>query len=300
MPDYVLVSAARNEEQLIGRTIDSIARQTILPREWVIVDDGSTDATANIVRERSQKLPWLKLVVRGRPKGRSFSSQYAAVMEGYSALQDRASAFVGKLDTDLVVESENHYQEVFAAMERNTRLGITGGWVHEDYGAGFEPRRGNESRSVPGGVQTFRRACFAQVDGYEPLPYGGSDWLAEVKARSFGWEVYALEHLPVLHCRHTGGFDGAIRSAWRWGKRDASFGTILPFCLLKCLKRLRMPPVLGGSLVWFAGYLSFRLRGEPVAIPRESCHYLRQEQWARLRGLFKLGAVQGAEGSTAS
>ena len=47
---YILITAARNEESFITKTLDSVVTQTVLPERWIIVDDGSTDGTAEIVR----------------------------------------------------------------------------------------------------------------------------------------------------------------------------------------------------------------------------------------------------------
>lgn len=283
---YVLISSARNEEEFIPRTIESVAAQTILPRRWIIVDDGSTDSTADIVRDYERQLPFLHLATRQQACLRSFHSQYAAVMEAYELVRGDPFDYIGKVDTDLAFAEKRHFETIFSEMAQNDRLGLSGGWIYEDYSGSFESRPGNRDHSVPGGIQVFRRKCFEDIGGYRALKYGGSDWLAEIMARMHGWEVRALSTLPVHHCRHTGGFDGALRSALRWGRREASFGTILPFCLLKCARRLTMKPFLFGSSVWLGGYLSFRLSNEAPIIPAQATRYLRQEQRKRIRQLF--------------
>jgi glycosyltransferase involved in cell wall biosynthesis len=292
--DYVLASSARNEGACIGQTIDSIARQTRTPLQWVIVDDGSTDDTAEIVRERAKEYPWLTLLPRKQAKERSYQSQYAAVMEACAAITAESYAYIGKVDTDLIFDREDHYESLIAAMEEQPKLGITGGWIEEDLGRGYEARVGNHHNSAPGGIQLFRRDCFEAIGGYHPLPYGGSDWLAEVMTRRCGWEVYTFEDFPVKHLRPTGGFEGAIRSAWRWGKRDASFGTLFVFCALKCARRITLKPYGLSSLIWLSGYLAFRIKQEQVAIPIEDCKYLRKEQRGRIKQMLSFSAADQA------
>jgi len=283
---YGLISSARNEEAFIAKTIESVATQTVLPRRWIIMDDGSTDSTADIIRDYEKQLPFLHLATRLRPAVRSFHSQYAAVMEAYDLIRNDSFDYIGKVDTDLAFVEKCHFETIFVEMANNPRLGLSGGWIYEDYGGSFERRPGNRDHSVPGGVQLFRRECFEDIGGYRALKYGGSDWLAEIMARMHGWEVRALPTLPVYHCRHTGGFDGALRSALRWGRREASFGTILPFCLLKCVRRLTMKPFLLGSSAWLGGYLSYRLSNESPVIPTQATRYLQQEQRQRICQLF--------------
>ncbi len=285
MPSYVLISSARNEEQFIKKTIESVARQTIQPNKWIIIDDGSTDSTADIIRECAQKYPFLELASRNSEK-RSFHSQYAAVMEAYNSLRSYSFDFIGKVDTDLEFIEKGHFETIFEEMAKNEELGISGGWIYECRGKSFESRPGNREHSVPGGIQLFRRKCFEDIGGYSALRYGGSDWLAEIKARMNGWEVRSLPDLPVYHFRYTGGFDGAISSAVRWGRREASFGTILPFSIIKCVSRMARKPFLIGSVAWFWGYLSVRLGDTPIVIPQEAVDFLRREQRHRLRKLL--------------
>jgi biofilm PGA synthesis N-glycosyltransferase PgaC len=290
MPDpvYVIVSSARDEEEHIGNTIESVARQTLLPHRWIIVDDGSRDATAEIVRKYAARYSWVQLATREKPRDRSFHSQYHSIMEAYSGLKHLDFEYVSKADTDLIFEDSTYFATLLEEMRRNPRLGITGGWVFDKEGAEFKNRPGNRDYSVAGGVQTFRRECFEKIGGYHPLKYGGSDHLAEVMARMAGWEVRSLPSLRVLHCRPTGGFDGAIRSAWRWGKRDAAFGASLPFCALKYANRVLSKPFLVGAATSLAAFLWFRLSREPIGIPAEVARYLRREQRSRVLRFLRL------------
>src|SRR5438067_1885691 len=61
--DYVLITPARNEAQFIESTIRSVVAQTIHPRCWVIVSDGSTDRTNEIVQAYAARQGWIELIV---------------------------------------------------------------------------------------------------------------------------------------------------------------------------------------------------------------------------------------------
>ena len=63
---YVLITPARNEEAFIEKTLDSMVRQTLAPERWVIIDDGSTDRTAEIVKKYRERCHWIELVQRPR------------------------------------------------------------------------------------------------------------------------------------------------------------------------------------------------------------------------------------------
>ena len=72
---YVLITAARNEERVIEKTLVSVTAQTRPPVRWVIVDDGSTDGTAAMVRRYAAKHPWIHLVSRPPRTDRSFAGK---------------------------------------------------------------------------------------------------------------------------------------------------------------------------------------------------------------------------------
>ncbi len=273
---YLLLSSAKNEEKYIASTIESIAAQSVRPAVWVIIDDGSTDGTVAILRRKAAHYPWIRVLQRQADPARSFHSQYAAVAEAYETVRHEAVEYVGKVDADLIFPSPDYFRQLIAEMKGNERLGLSGGWILEGEGSDFRPRPFNTTRSVPGGVQFFRKKVFDQIGGYHPLKYGGADTLAELAARAAGYEVYSLPELAVHHHRQTGGFDGAVRSAWRWGKRDAQFGGRLSFVALKCARRFFRQPVV--SAVWLLGFCAFRLAGEKVVVPEEISRHLRREQ----------------------
>ena len=46
------------------RTLDSVVGQTVRPAKWVIVDDGSTDATPAILAEYAARHDWIEVVAK--------------------------------------------------------------------------------------------------------------------------------------------------------------------------------------------------------------------------------------------
>jgi poly-beta-1,6-N-acetyl-D-glucosamine synthase len=98
-PDYVLVTPARNEGAFIGRTIEAVLAQTVPPKKWVIVSDGSTDATDEIVASAAREHSIIKLLRAGCIGQRSFSSKVGAFRAGEKELQGVAFDFIGKRRT---------------------------------------------------------------------------------------------------------------------------------------------------------------------------------------------------------
>ncbi len=85
---YVLITPACNEEKLIEYTLKSVVKQTVLPVKWVIVNDGSKDATASIVEQYAEKCDWIELVNLPKRQGRNFAAKVHAFNAGRERLKE--------------------------------------------------------------------------------------------------------------------------------------------------------------------------------------------------------------------
>lgn len=281
MPGYVLVTAAHDEAEVIGDTIDAVAAQTVTPLAWAIVSDGSTDGTDEVVRDRAAALPWIVPLRVDRTGGPSFVGKARAVALGWQAVQDRPAFAVGNLDAD-VVPPPAYYERCIAALEQDESLGITGGVIVE--GAGARRRRQRSSRrSVAGGVQVFRRTCWELAGGYLPLEGGGEDAVAEVIVRSHGWSVQAAGELEVVHHgRVLSGSRSVLQARWRRGRTCWRLGYHPAFLLASAASRVTEAPVVIGSLATLAGYGSAAVRQLPRTPPPALVAELRADQLHRL------------------
>jgi biofilm PGA synthesis N-glycosyltransferase PgaC len=70
---YVLITPARDEAKFIEKTIKSVVTQTVLPLKWVIVSDGSTDGTDDIVKRYVAEHPWIELLRMPEREERNFA-----------------------------------------------------------------------------------------------------------------------------------------------------------------------------------------------------------------------------------
>lgn len=281
-PSFVLLTAAKNEARYIGATIEAVLRQEVRPSLWLIIDDGSSDDTAQIVQEAASRHPFIELTMRGGIEARSFGAKDRAINDAYGRLAARPFEIVAIQDADICPASSDCYRRLLDAFAADPRLGIAGGWVHERHRGRWHPRSGNSLDSVSGGLQMFRRTCYDQIGGYSPLHHGGEDWLAQLDAQIAGWRVLVLSDQPIHHHRPTSSADGRWRGLFRLGLMDGSFGSHPAFELLKCVRRTPHKPYLVGALLRYLGYLWWRIaKGAPViGVARVNC--LRRHQAARV------------------
>jgi glycosyltransferase involved in cell wall biosynthesis len=282
---YVLITAAHNEEQYIEGTIRSILGQSVQPLKWLIVSDASTDRTNEIVKKYAGENALIELVQLDVAHRHSFGRKSHAIMTGYNCLKGLEYGFIGILDADISLQPD-YYTKLLNKFREDPKLGLTGGFIHEERRGVFTSRRSNRTFSVAGATQFFRRECFEGIGGILSLRYGGADWCAEVSARMMGWDVRAIPELKVFHHRTTGTANNLLRHRFQEGKKDFSLGVLPTFEVVKCIGRLvEKPPVIGG-LARLAGFVwSYCIREErPVS--QELVEFLRTEQKRRLFSIF--------------
>jgi hypothetical protein len=278
---YVLVTAAYNEDKYIEGLIKSVAAQTHKPLRWVIVSDGSTDRTEEVVTDYAARYAFIGLHRVTKDHPRNFAAQVHAINAGFSLLDGLAYDYIGNLDSD-VSFAPTYFETLIGRFEQDPRLGLAGGYICEEHNGEFKPRPLNRVTSVPHAVQFFRRECFQVLGGYLPLPYGGPDWHAEVTARMNGWAVRSFPDLRVFHHRPTASAEGRLRSWYRQGLEAYSLGSHPAFEVAKTCVRLGSRPPLVGALVRLSAFALASIRRLDRPVPDEFVRFLRAEQMARL------------------
>jgi hypothetical protein len=280
-PSYGLFTSARNEEGYIGSTLESVLAQTVLPRRWVIVSDSSTDATDRIIQEHSRRNPFIQYIRVNGGDRHDFRSKVRALNIAAAAVLQEEVSYIGNLDADITLRKD-YYQLVLGRFAANPRLGIGGGIIREKV-RGRYVRQNISRNSVAGGLQLFRRDCFAAVQPYVPMRYGGEDACMEIQARALGWEVRTFEDIEAHHHRAVGGSVGSrLRARYRLGMVLHALGYHPVFEMLRCLARVFDRPAAAASAAELIGFAAAHLDHSAVKLPAELVRYLRREQLARL------------------
>jgi poly-beta-1,6-N-acetyl-D-glucosamine synthase len=288
MKPYVLITAARNEEAFIEKTLQSVIAQTTPPLKWVIISDGSTDQTDAIVEQYARNHEFILKKRRPGDKVRNFGSKVRAFNLGYEYLKDLEFEFVGNLDADISIEP-TYYEGILSKFELSDRLGIAGGTRFDLCNGRF--RRVHTARnSVGGPYQFFRRQCYETIGGYQPLKLGGIDAVAEIMARMHGWEVKTFPEFKIYHYRCTGTAGGNIfKGNFRRGMQNYVIGYHPLFQIASCVFQFLNYPVVIGSLAVMSGYFCAACRRNEKVVADEVVYYLQAEQLTRLRSFIITG-----------
>jgi biofilm PGA synthesis N-glycosyltransferase PgaC len=278
---YVLLTPARNEEAFIGRTIESVLAQTLKPLRWVIIDDGSSDRTREIIQGYLPAHSFIRMISVERKGDRNWGQKAAAFAQGVANCRDLQYDFIGNLDADISLEPD-FYEGVFKAFASDLSLGLAGGIVYNKFGERWITWD-NTLDSVGGQTQMFRKACYEQFGGYPRLRYGGIDVAAEVTARMQGWKVRKFTTLKAFEHRLNGTAQASLlRARMVEGRRFHSVGYGFLFYSMRCLYRSAEKPfLLGGLAAWWGFVVSCLLR-RPIQLPPNVVRYLRREQRQRM------------------
>jgi glycosyltransferase involved in cell wall biosynthesis len=283
---YVVVTPAKNEEALIGTTIQCVVDQTIRPVEWVIVSDGSTDGTDAIVSAAAALHPWIHLVALPPRADRNFAAVVRATEAGVRVLTIQDYDYIGLLDSDLRF-APDYFEKVIEQFEMVPQLGLAGGVVVDPGQDRKNLPRNRED--IPGATQFFRRRCYEELGGLLAIPEGGWDALTCVRARMLGYQTRLLTDLIVDHLKPRNVSEGgAIRRLWQMGVRDYALGYHPVFEGFKCASRIVDSPVIVGASAWWVGYCSALLQRRRRHIPEDLLEFVRLEQRIRLRRLVGL------------
>jgi poly-beta-1,6-N-acetyl-D-glucosamine synthase len=278
---YVLVTPARNEERFIEATIDSMASQTALPRAWVIVSDGSTDRTDEIVRTHAARHPWISLVRRPEHANRDFAAKARCFNFGYETLRSREYDVIGNLDADISFEKD-YFEFLLDKFAGDARLGVAG-TPFVEHGVSYDYRF-TSVEHVSGACQLFRRQCFEEIGGYVPVAGGGVDWIAVTTARMKGWRTRTFLEKACQHHRPMGtATAGSFTALYRLGRKDYFLGGHPLWQLCRSGFQMFRKPYGVGGLLLLAGYLSACVRGVPRPVSPELVRFHRREQMVRLR-----------------
>jgi poly-beta-1,6-N-acetyl-D-glucosamine synthase len=280
---YIVITPARNEEENIAHTIQSMREQSILPLQWIIVNDGSTDGTKSIIDRSASDLNWVTPLHR---PDRGYRQQGGGVIEafndGYKSLQHSDWDYLIKFDADLSFDID-YFELCFEKFVANPKLGIGGGMIcFEAEGLLHCESPKDPSFHVRGATKIYSRKCWESIGALFQAP--GWDTIDELKANMNGFNTYTFKDIPLRHHRFTGTVDGTWKNYVKFGISNYVTGYSPYFMLLKCLKRIFQRPHLIGPLALWWGFCKGYFTSIKQVDDPDLIRYTRNQQWNKLLG----------------
>lgn len=283
LPAYVVITPARNEVQFIELTIRSMIAQTVRPLRWVIVSDGSTDGTDELVRRYAVEHSWIELLRTPERRERHFAGKATAFNAGYARVEGLPYEVIASLDADLSFDA-GYFAYLLARLAEDSGLGLVGTPFRDSVSNETYDYRFVSIEHVSGACQVFRRQCWEQIGGYVPMKGGGIDSLAVLAARMRGWKTRTFTEKITHHHRPMGTAQKDGLSVWfRSGAKDYAFGNHPVWELLRTTYQMSKRPFVLGGLALLLGYLSAWMRGVQRTVSPEMMSFHRRDQMRRLR-----------------
>ncbi len=283
---YLLITPCRNEEDYLQITIDSIGAQTVLPACWVIVDDGSTDRTPEILRAACERYPFIKVIKRADRGERAVGpGVIQAFNDGLESVDINDFDYLCKLDADLGIP-EGYFENMMARMEADPQLGNISGktyinvrgdkWVSE--------RMGDENAIGP--AKFYRRECFEEIGGF--VPQASWDGIDGHRCRMLGWIASSVD-APEIVLKHYRPQGSSQKSIWtgrkRWGRGKYYMGSSLAYVFAVSVFRAKEYPYIVGGIGIFFGYLGAMLTRAPRYNDHDYLRFFRKYEFeCLLRG----------------
>jgi poly-beta-1,6-N-acetyl-D-glucosamine synthase len=315
VPRIVVISPTRNEEATLPRTVASMEAQTLRPLRWILVDDGSTDRTPELMREAAARLPWVRVVTRPDRGYRKLGGGVIEAFDAGRATIDVDHDFIAKLDVDMEFEP-TYLERIMKEFASDPKLAAASGKVfrreegrllrrgsgglHRRESGGLHRRESGGlveefiiDEMVAGQFKLYRRDVFEKIGGFvREVMWDGID-IHRVRMAGFKTRSFADPELRLIHLRVMGSTDKNVyRGRLRWGRGQWFMGSSFPYVVASGLFRMRERPYVVGGLLIIAGYLDGLVRRVPRYGEPEFRRELRRWQRERLRRLFTAGALR--------
>jgi glycosyltransferase involved in cell wall biosynthesis len=274
---YCLVTPCRNEAKFIRRTLETTTGQSVPPARWVIVDDGSTDETPQILAEYAQRYDYIRVVKRADRGARAVGpGVIEAFYDGIAAIELDDYDYVCKFDGDLELP-QRYFETIMQRMEADPYLGNLSGKLFERLPSGqlFEEHTGDENAVGP--AKFYRVECFKDIGGFvREVAWDGIDGHV---CRARGWIAKSTdgEHLRIIHLRPMGSSqDNIWVGRLRWGRGKYFMGSRWYYVAAASAFRMLERPFVVGGIGIAVGYVKAAVTGHSRYDEPEYLHHLHR------------------------
>lgn len=263
-------------------TLDSVIAQSVRPAKWVIVDDGSSDATPRILEEYRARHDWIEIVTRTDRGHRAVGPGVIdAFYTGYATIEPAAFDYLCKLDLDLRLP-RGYFEILMQRMEDDPRIGTCSGKSYVEQGGQLVSERKGDETSL-GMTKFYRVSCFEEIGGFvREVMWDGIDCH---RCRMSGWIACSWDDpaLRFVHLRPMGTSQQNIYvGRMRHGYGQYFMGTGFFYMLASALFRLSEKPYVFGSLAMLWGWIGSAIGNKPRYEDAEFRRFLRRYQWRAL------------------
>ena len=277
--NYYIVIPAHNEEKFIALTLESLVHQTILPKKVVIVNDNSTDNTAEIVVAFAEKHPWISLINKTSEAIHLPGSKVIqAFQKGLEALDDNYD-FIVKADADLIFP-KNYFETIISHFKADAKIGMAGGFAYIEKNGDWILENLTDKDHIRGAFKAYRKECFQQIGGLKPAM--GWDTVDELLSKFYHWKVITDASLKVKHLKPTGAnYNKTARYKQGEAFYTLGYGFLITAIASAKLAMMKKKPSL--FIDYLNGFWKAKSAKKPLLVNDEQAKFIRNYRLQKMK-----------------
>lgn len=277
--NYYIVIPAHNEEAFIALTLQSLLSQSVLPKKIVVVNDNSTDKTADIVTAFAKENPFITLVNKTSEAIHLPGSKVIqAFHKGFETLDENYDVIV-KLDADLILPN-NYFETVLNIFKKDATIGMAGGFAYIEKNGQWILENLTDKDHIRGAFKAYRKACFQQIGNLKPAM--GWDTVDELLSKYYGWKVVTDASLIVKHLKPTGAnYNKTARYKQGEAFYTLGYGFLITSIASAKLAMMKKKPLL--FLDYIKGFVKAKSAKTPLLVTEEQAKYIRKYRLQKMK-----------------
>ena len=276
---YYIIIPTYNEEKFIALTLQSIVEQTVLPSKIVVVNDGSTDKTEEIIQSFCDNYSFFSLVNKTSEAIHLPGSKVIqAFQKGLETLDDNYDIMV-KIDADLIFPS-NYFETIIKHFQSDERIGMVGGFCYIEKNGEWILENLTDKDHIRGALKAYRKETFKEIGGLKPAM--GWDTVDELLCKFYNWKVVTDESLHVKHLKPTG---ASYNKAARYKQGEAFYSLGYGF-FITAIASLKLAMRKGKPLLfmdYIKGFWKAKSAKKPLLVTNEQAKFIRNYRWKKMK-----------------
>jgi glycosyltransferase involved in cell wall biosynthesis len=280
--NFYIVIPAHNEQDSIGLTLDSLIRQTLLPKQIVVVNDNSTDGTQDIIESYTSKYSWIQLVnTKSSNEHLPGAKIINAFYKGFEVL-DNNYDLICKFDADLIFPL-NYLEQIALHFNSNEHLGMVSGFCFIEKNGKWVLENLTNKDHIRGALKTYRKDCFIQIGKLKPSM--GWDTVDELLAKYYKWDILTDDTLHVKHLKPTG---LSYNAASKYLQGEAMYKMRYGFkiTLISAIKLAFKKHRFSLFKDYMGGYFEAKKNKLPFLVTEEQGVFIRKLRWKGILNKF--------------
>lgn len=276
---YYIIIPAYNEEKFIGLTLQSLLDQTVLPSKILVVNDGSTDTTAQIVTAFADKNPSIVLINKVSEAIHLPGSKVIQAFNYGLETLDNDYDFIVKADADLIFP-ENYFETIIQHFAKDKTIGMVGGFAYIEKKGDWILENLTDKDHIRGAFKAYRKETFNQIGGLKPAM--GWDTVDELLCKFYHWKVITDQSLKVKHLKPTGAnYNKTAR--YKQGEAFYTLGYGLFITLVASLKFAYRKKKVLLFIDYLNGFWKAKSAKKTMLVTTKQAKFIRNYRWKKMK-----------------